>query len=218
LSENIAIIDYGSGNLKSAQKALLRAGNELETPPNIIVSSNPEIILKADRIVLPGVGSFADCKQGLLSIEGIEEILIERVIKQGVPFLGICVGMQLMADFGEEKGKHKGLGWISGTVKKIAPKDSKLKIPHMGWNELIFKQKHVLLKNIDNGKNGQHAYFVHSYHFEANEKQDIIATCDYGGDITAMIAKDNMVGVQFHPEKSQALGLKLLENFLRWQT
>ncbi len=217
MSENIAIIDYGSGNIKSAYKALVRAGWQLEKAPNIVASNNPEIIAKADRIVLPGVGSFADCKRGLLSINGIEEILNERIIKQQVPFLGICVGMQLMADFGEEKGKHKGLGWISGVVKKIKPNDKSLRIPHMGWNTLNLHNQHKLLENIRLGESGQHAYFVHSYHFEVTHPKNIIATSDYGGDITAMIAQDNMVGVQFHPEKSQSLGLTLLENFLRWQ-
>lgn len=217
MSETIAIIDYGSGNIKSAQKALVRAAKQLNAEPEIIVSNDAEIIAKADRLVLPGVGAFADCRQGLFAIEGIEEILNQRIIKQGVPFFGICVGMQLMADFGEEKGKHKGLGWIGGNVKKITPFDNSLKIPHMGWNELSFKQAHPLLKNISTEKKSQHAYFVHSYHFEVNNSQDVIATCNYGGEIVALIAKDNMAGSQFHPEKSQRLGLTLLENFLRWK-
>ncbi len=227
MAENIIIIDYGSGNLRSAQKALARAAQNLTNPPNIIISNRGEEILRGDRIVLPGVGAFADCKKGLLAIDNIEEILNERIIKQSVPFLGICVGMQLMADYGEEKGRHKGLGWIGGAVKKIVPNDNNLKIPHMGWNTLnLFlnerektsaNQPHPLLNNIKLGENGLHAYFVHSYHFEVNNNDNLVATSDYGGQITAMIAKDNMVGVQFHPEKSQHLGLTLLENFLRWK-
>ncbi len=217
MTRNIVIIDYGSGNLRSAQKALQKATKNLDLPLEIIVSNQPEVINKAERIILPGVGAFADCYEGLFSIANIGEILEQRVKCDGVPFLGICVGMQLMADAGLEKGNHKGLGWIKGEVKPIKPNDKNLKIPHMGWNTLNSNQTHELLKNIPSGKDGLHAYFVHSYHMEVENESDLIASSDYGGQITAMVGKDNIVGTQFHPEKSQKLGIILLENFLRWK-
>ncbi len=217
MSETIAIIDYGSGNLKSAQKAFQRAARESELNANIIVTSNPEIVHRADRIVLPGVGAFADCKAGLEAISGMGEALAERVISDAVPFFGICVGMQLMAERGLEKGIHQGFGWINGEVKTINPSDPALKIPHMGWNTLNFTQPHPLLDNIPDGEDGLHAYFVHSYHFETANPGELLATADYGGPITAVVGRNNMVGTQFHPEKSQVLGLTLIGNFLRWK-
>lgn len=217
MSRYIAIIDYGSGNLRSAQKALQLAAKNLDLPIEIIVSNRPEVIDKAERIVLPGVGAFADCYDGLFSIADIGSILEQRIIKQGLPFLGICVGMQLMAETGHEKGEHKGLGWIKGDVREIKPSNKSLKIPHMGWNEIIFNQDHVLLENLSDGLNGQHAYFVHSYQMQIKNQNDLLASCDYGGEITAMVGKDNIAGTQFHPEKSQKFGITILENFLRWK-
>ncbi len=217
MSQKIAIIDYGSGNLKSAQKAFQRAAREGEIEADIVVTSDPEIVHQADRIVLPGVGAFADCRAGLEALSGMDEALEERVISDAVPFFGICVGMQLMAEQGLEKGTHQGFGWIKGEITTITPTDPALKIPHMGWNTLNFTQSHPLLENISDGEDGLHAYFVHSYHFETANQQDLLATTDYGGPITAMVGRNNMVGTQFHPEKSQVLGLTLIANFLRWK-
>lgn len=208
----IALIDYGSGNLASAAKALARAAEG--TKYEIVTTADPDAIRTAERIVLPGVGAFADCMQGLSSIPGMVPTLREKVLKQGAPFLGICVGMQLLATVGKEFGDHLGLGWIAGEVVKIAPSDPSLKIPHMGWNELAIVQKHALLNGIDNGA---HAYFVHSYHFVPALPDDLVATTDYGQTLTAIIANENIAGTQFHPEKSQATGLKLLSNFLSWK-
>jgi glutamine amidotransferase len=208
----IALIDYGSGNLASAAKALARAAEG--TKYEIVTTAYPDAIRTAERIVLPGVGAFADCMQGLSSIPGMVPTLREKVLKQGAPFLGICVGMQLLATVGKEFGDHLGLGWIAGEVVKIAPSDPSLKIPHMGWNELAIVQKHALLNGIDNGA---HAYFVHSYHFVPALPDDLVATTDYGQTLTAIIANENIAGTQFHPEKSQATGLKLLSNFLSWK-
>jgi glutamine amidotransferase len=203
-----ALIDYGSGNLRSAEKALARAGAD------VTVTSDPAIVARAERIVLPGVGAFADCMAGVKSIPGMVEALEDAVLKQGRPFLGICVGMQLLADVGREFGDHPGLGWIAGEVVRLAPSDTTLKIPHMGWNELILREPHSLLAGIETGA---HAYFVHSYEFRAASSADVLATTDYGGPVTAMIARGNIAGTQFHPEKSQAVGLKLLANFLAWK-
>jgi glutamine amidotransferase len=216
VSETIAIIDYGSGNLKSAAKAFERAASALASMPKISVTNDPETIRRADRIVLPGVGAFADCRAGLMAVPGLADMLQERVIGGGVPFLGICVGMQLMAEKGMEKGEHAGLGWIPGAVRLIEPKDPNLKIPHMGWNTLTFTQKHPIFDNIKDGPDGQHAYFVHSYHLAATDPKTVLATAEYGMTITAAVGRDNMVGTQFHPEKSQKFGLTLIENFLRW--
>ena len=207
----VALIDYGSGNLRSAEKALARAALEHETGHEIRVTDDPRLVLGAERIVLPGVGAFADCMRGVAAIDGMTEALVEAVIAQARPFLGICVGMQLMARVGREFGDTKGLGWIDGEVVRLAPKDPALKIPHMGWNELRFLRPHPVSEGI---ADGAHAYFVHSFEFRAAEH--VLATTDYGGPITAMIARDNLVGTQFHPEKSQAVGLRLLANFLRW--
>jgi glutamine amidotransferase len=206
-----ALIDYGSGNLASAAKALSRAAGG---KGDIITTADPEVVMDAERIVLPGVGAFADCMNGLSSIPGMVEALREKVLKQGSPFLGICVGMQLLATVGVEFGRHAGLGWIAGEVVKIAPSDRELKIPHMGWNELKLLQDHPLLKGIEQGA---HAYFVHSFQFVPALPEDLIATTDYGGPLTAMVGNDNIAGTQFHPEKSQVTGLKLLENFLSWR-
>jgi glutamine amidotransferase len=213
---SVAIIDYGSGNLHSAQKAFEKAAASEGLTGEILVTSEPEDILAAERVVLPGVGAFGDCKDGLDATAGVLEALEEVVIRQARPFLGICVGMQLMAQRGLEHGNHAGLGWLSGTVTKIQPNDHELKIPHMGWNTLGIRRRHALLKNIPLGPDGLHAYFVHSYHFAADDAQDVIADVDYGGPITAMIGKDNIAGTQFHPEKSQTLGLALIANFLGW--
>jgi len=208
-----ALIDYGSGNLRSAAKAFERASREAGLAADIKVTSDAKVVAAADRIVLPGVGAFADCKRGLMAVPGMGEALEEAVIKKSRPFLGICVGMQLMATRGLEFTVTEGLGWIPGEVVAIAPKDKSLKIPHMGWNELRIVRAHPMLAGI---KNGDHAYFVHSYRFAAVANADVWASVDYGGPITAAIGRDNLFGVQFHPEKSQATGLMLIANFLRW--
>ena len=214
---NTVIIDYGSGNLHSAHKAFERAATEAKLKDKIIVSAKPEDVEKADRIVLPGVGAFKDCRNGLLAVNGMEEALRAQVIGKARPFLGICVGMQLMATRGLEHETTKGLGWIAGDVKPIAPSDPTLKIPHMGWNTITPNAQHALLDGIQTGDKGLHAYFVHSYHMQCTLPEDVVATTDYGGPVTAMIAYENMVGTQFHPEKSQALGLAFITNFLRWK-
>jgi glutamine amidotransferase len=208
---DVALIDYGSGNLRSAEKALARAAGE--SGQRIVVTSDPDVVTRAERIVLPGVGAFGDCMQGLSSIDGMIATLDEAVHRRGVPFLGICVGMQLLADVGHEFGENKGLGWVGGEVVKLEPDDPSLKIPHMGWNELTVVCPHPLLEGIGEHP---HAYFVHSYEFRARDAADVVATTDYGGAISAMIARGNIGGTQFHPEKSQAVGLTLLANFLRW--
>lgn len=211
------IIDYGSGNLHSAHKAFERAATDNKIKGEIIVSSKAEDVATADRIVLPGVGAFKDCSNGLLAVEGMRETLQQRVIAGGFPFLGICVGMQLLATRGLEHEITPGLGWVAGDVVKIAPQDPNLKIPHMGWNTLNVHSPHALLSGIDTGPSGLHAYFVHSYHLQAALPEDVIATADYSGPVTAMVGYENIAGTQFHPEKSQALGLKLIANFLRWK-
>jgi imidazole glycerol-phosphate synthase subunit HisH len=207
-----ALIDYGSGNLASAAKALARAG--AGTGHEIVTTADPEIVRGAERIVLPGVGAFADCMNGLSAVPGMVEVLREKVLRHGAPFLGICVGMQLLATVGREFGDHAGLGWIAGEVVKITPSDPALKIPHMGWNELKPVRKHALLEGIADGTN---VYFVHSFQLKPALEEDLLATVDYGGALTAMVSNENIAGTQFHPEKSQAMGLKLLENFLRWK-
>jgi imidazole glycerol phosphate synthase, glutamine amidotransferase subunit len=208
-----ALIDYGSGNLRSAEKALARAAQERGIAAEIAVTADPAIAAKADHIVLPGVGAFADCMGGLTALPGMVEALREAVLVKKVPFLGICVGMQLLASVGREFGDHKGLNWISGEVVRMTPADPDLKIPHMGWNELRILKDHPVFAGIETGA---HAYFVHSFLFRAADKSHLIATTDYGGAVTAAIARDNIVGTQFHPEKSQATGLALLGNFLAW--
>lgn len=213
----VAVIDYGSGNLHSAAKALERASREGGTNAKIVVTNDPDYVRRAERIVLPGVGAFADCKSGLDAVSGMVAALNEAVLKKGKPFFGICVGMQLLAERGLEHGISNGLGWLRGEVDRITPSDSSLKIPHMGWNTLRMKRKHALFEGIDLGDRGEHAYFVHSYHFKPADNADLIAEADYAGSITAAVARDNIAGSQFHPEKSQKLGLKLLANFLRWK-
>jgi len=242
------IIDYGSGNLHSALKSFERASIESGLNKTITLTNNPDDIAKADHIVLPGVGAYADCLSGLEAIDGLKEALEEAVIEKGRPFFGICVGMQLMSTEGHEHKVSKGLNWIPGLVEAIEPNDKSLKIPHMGWNTLSVYESwnetdsavacgqsealekssvvapvdnqaslHPVLKGIKIGEDGLHAYFVHSYHFTPENPAHILATTDYGGQITAMIARDNMIGTQFHPEKSQTLGLKLISNFLGWK-
>jgi len=214
MTQTVTIIDYGSGNLKSAAKAFERAARGTET--DIVVTADADAVRRADRIVLPGVGAFADCKAGLEAVPGMVEVLNERVIRGGTPFLGICVGMQLMAEEGREKGVHRGLGWIKGAIVHLEPIDPTLKVPHMGWNTLRFEKPHDLLAGIEDGPEGLHAYFVHSYHMEMGDPAALIATAEYGQRVTAAIGRDNMFGTQFHPEKSQRLGLTLIGNFLGW--
>ncbi len=216
MTETIAIIDYGSGNLRSAAKAFEREAATLDSPPAIIVTADADRVRRADRIVLPGVGAFADCRAGLYAVPGMREALEERVIRDAVPFLGICVGMQLMAARGLEKGVHEGLGWIAGDVTLLEPSDPALKVPHMGWNTMTFRQPHALLDGLVDGEDGLHAYFVHSYHLATAEPATLMATAEYGGPVTAAVGRDNLFGTQFHPEKSQTLGLALIRNFLRW--
>jgi glutamine amidotransferase len=214
---SVAIVDYGSGNLHSAAKAFERAAREAGIDQPITVTSDPAVVAKADRVVLPGVGAFADCKRGLDAVDGMGEALEEVVRRKGRPFFGICVGMQLLAERGLEYEVKEGLGWIAGEVDRITPSDPNLKIPHMGWNTLNVKRTHPLLDGLAFGPDGKHAYFVHSYQFKASNRDDLVADADYGGPVTAVVARDNIVGTQFHPEKSQKLGLALIANFLKWQ-
>ncbi len=213
----VAIIDYGSGNLRSATKAFERAAREAGFDAEIDLTADAGRVATADRIVLPGVGAYADCRAGLDAASGMVEALEQAVIRGGRPFLGICVGMQLMAERGLEKTVTRGLGWIEGDVREMTPSDPSLKIPQIGWNTIHVKHPHRLLDGIATGEDGLHAYFVHSYQFDTTRPEDLVAFTDYGGEVTAIIARDNMVGTQFHPEKSQALGLALIGNFLRWK-
>jgi glutamine amidotransferase len=212
----VALIDYGSGNLHSAGKALERAARESGTNKTVLVTADPDVVRRADRIVLPGVGAYADCRRGLDAVPGMVEALTEAVLERGHPFLGICVGLQLLASRGLEHGVTEGLGWIEGDVVKIAPSDPALKIPHMGWNSLNLVRPHPLFEGIATGADGLDAYYVHSYHLKAANPAEVIATSDYGSTITAVVGRDNIAGTQFHPEKSQRLGLALLANFLKW--
>ena len=214
---SVALIDYGSGNLHSAAKAFERAAAEAHSSDTILVTSDPETVRRAERIVLPGVGAFADCRRGLDAVPGMVEALTQAVRRDGRPFLGICVGMQLMATRGLEHETTPGLDWIGGDVAPIEPADPALKIPHMGWNTLEARRTHPLLQGLTTGATGLHAYFVHSYALEAADPADVVATTDYGGAVTAVVGRDNMAGTQFHPEKSQTLGLRLIANFLRWR-
>jgi len=215
--QRVAIIDYGSGNLHSAAKAFERAARESGIDAEIALTADPKYVSSADRIVLPGVGAFADCKRGLEAVPGMRYALEEAVRAKGRPFLGICVGMQLMATRGLEFQTTQGLDWIPGEVRAIEPNDPTLKIPHMGWNTLSVINPHPLLADIPTGPDGLHAYFVHSFHFVPEDRASIVAETDYGAPVTAMIAAENLAGTQFHPEKSQTLGLKLIGNFLTWK-
>jgi len=210
----VAIIDYGSGNLRSAAKAFERAAAEEGISARIEVTNEPESVARADRVVLPGVGAFADCRRGLAAVPGLEAALRETAIARVRPFLGICLGMQLMADRGREFETVSGLGWIAGEVVPIEPCDAALKIPHMGWNQIEPRTPHPLLQGLGAGA---HAYFVHSYHFRLANPADLVAVTDYGGPLTAIIGYGNLAGTQFHPEKSQEAGLRLIGNFLRWR-
>jgi len=210
----ITIIDYGSGNLRSAAKAFERSASEAGLKTQVVVTDDPSVVAKADRIVLPGVGAFKDCREGLMALDGMSDALEEAVIKRAVPFFGICVGMQLMSTRSLEYGETAGFDWIAGDVSPINPSDKTLKIPHMGWNELNIEGDHELLNGL---KNGDHVYFVHSYQVALKNSKQLLASVDYAGSITAMIGRDNMIGTQFHPEKSQEAGLRLISNFLQWK-
>ncbi|AVT79192.1 imidazole glycerol phosphate synthase subunit HisH [Rhodopseudomonas palustris] len=214
---SVAIIDYGSGNLHSAAKAFERAARTMETPEPILVTRDPDQVFRADRVVLPGVGAFADCRKGLDSIDGMVQALNETVRVKARPFFGICVGMQLMATRGKEHVTTDGLNWIAGDVVKIAPNREDLKIPHMGWNTLDQVREHPVLDRLPLGSKGLHAYFVHSFHLAAEQEGDVLARADYGGPVTAVVGKDTAIGTQFHPEKSQRFGLALISNFLKWK-
>jgi len=215
--QRLVIINYGSGNLHSAAKAFERAARESDADVHIAVSDSAAQVAAADRIVLPGVGAFADCRRGVDAVPGLYEALEIAVRGKGRPFLGICVGMQLMAERGLEFRITQGFGWIKGDVKVIEPSDPGLKIPHMGWNTLDVVNPHPLLASIKTGPEGLHAYFVHSFHLAAAERGVVVAETDYGGPVTAMVGADNIAGTQFHPEKSQTLGLQLISNFLKWR-
>ena len=213
----VAIIDYGSGNLRSALKAVERAAMESGRTTPVVLTDRAEVVAAAERIVLPGVSAFADCMAGLAALDGMVAALNDAVISRGTPFLGICVGMQLMAERGLEHGSHAGLGWIEGEVVKLAPADPALKIPHMGWNDLTLSPsgaRHPVLAGMAAAAD---VYFVHSYHFRPADPAAVLATVDYGGAVTAIVGRDNMIGTQFHPEKSQQAGLRFIANFLDWQ-
>lgn len=213
----VAIIDYGSGNLRSATKAFERAAREAGIAAEIELTSDADRVATADRIVLPGVGAYADCRAGLDAVPGMVAAVEEAATAKGRPFLGICVGMQLMSERGLEKTVTRGFGWIAGDVKEIAPSDPSLKIPQIGWNTIHVKHSHPLFAGIPTGETGLHAYFVHSYHLDATRGDQVLAVTDYGGPVTAAVVDGNRAGTQFHPEKSQTLGLALIANFLRWK-
>lgn len=217
----IALIDYGAGNLHSAGKALTRALDEIGVTGHVVLGANPDEVAEADRIVLPGDGAYRDCREHLAEVDGLEEVLQEQVRVKGRPFLGICVGMQLLSEVGEERGETKGLGWIPGRVVALDPKSPTLasrhlKVPHMGWNTLRKTGDHPVLDGLPFGEDGLHAYFLHSYHLLPSDPADLLATADYGGAVSAIVGRDTVIGTQFHPEKSQKLGIALLANFLRW--
>ena len=214
---SVAIIDYGSGNLHSAAKAFERAARGMENPEKIVVTRDPDTVFRADRIVLPGVGAFADCRKGLDSLNGMVDAMTEAVRDKARPFFGICVGMQLLATQGKEYVTTPGLDWISGDVEKIVPRDENLKIPHMGWNTLDLVREHPVLEKLPLGDKGRHAYFVHSYQLKPANENDVLARAEYGGPLTAIVGRDTVIGTQFHPEKSQRFGLALISNFLKWK-
>ncbi len=217
MPETVAIVDYGSGNLRSAEKAFARAAAETGQFATIVVTSDANVVRASDRIVLPGVGAFGDCMAGLAAIDGMANALDEAVIKRGVPFFGICVGMHLMAETGYEHGEHTGLGWLPGAVKPLKLSDKALKIPHMGWNTVQLTETggtHPVARTLCAD---DHAYFVHSYQMLLDEPDALLGSADHGGPVTAIVSRDNMVGTQFHPEKSQAVGLKLISAFLEWR-
>lgn len=213
----VAIIDYGSGNLKSVAKAFERAVSDMGSSIHVDVTSDAKAVLAADHIVLPGVGAYADCRRGLDAVAGMVDALDEAVQHKARPFLGVCVGMQLLSTRGLEKSTTNGLNWIEGDVREMKPSDPALKIPQIGWNTIELKHDHPVFNDIATGEHGLHAYFVHSYMFDVKNSADVLATTSYGGSVTAAIARDNIVGTQFHPEKSQRLGLKLITNFLKWK-
>lgn len=212
----VAIIDYGSGNLRSAEKAMARAVRDGGLDARVVVTSDADEVRRAERIVLPGVGAFADCMKGLRAVDGMVDALTDAVRRRGVPFLGICVGMQLMATRGLEHGVHEGLDWIAGDVVRMTPGDPALKIPHMGWNTLRVVSAHPVLAHLSDAAE-PHAYFVHSYCLRAASRSDVLVEADYGVAFAAAVGYENMIGTQFHPEKSQAVGLQLLQNFVRWR-
>ena len=213
MTEKIVIIDYGSGNLRSASKALEHVVDKFSVSKAVVVTNDPDVVIKADRILLPGVGAFEDCKNGLVALDGMIDALTEAIKKRGRPFLGVCVGMQLLAEEGQENGSHVGLGWIPGRVIGLKTHDKSLKVPHMGWNELKVVSTHPILNGIPNDG---HVYFVHSYQMQCTDLKNIIAKTDYGSEISAVVGLDNIVGTQFHPEKSQKNGLHILHNFIHW--
>ena len=216
--QTVAIIDYGSGNLHSALKAFERAARETGIDgTRIVLTADPDVVASADRIVLPGVGAYADCRAGLDAVPGMVEAMTGAVKREGKPFLGICVGMQLLASRGLEYVETPGLGWIPGDVGPIRPSDPALKVPHMGWNTLSAVRPHALFEGIPTGERGLHAYFVHSFALTPAHPDDTVMRAEYGGPVTAAVARDNVAGMQFHPEKSQHLGLALIANFLRWR-
>ena len=213
---SVAIVDYGSGNLHSAAKAFERAAHDSGLDQPIVVTRDPDKVASADRVVLPGVGAFADCRRGLNAVDGMVAALEDAVRKQGRPFFGICVGMQLLAERGREYEVTQGLGWIAGEVDRIKPSDPDLKIPHMGWNTLNVARPHPVLDGLTLGADGLHDYFVHSFALRPADQTDLVAEAEYGGAVTAIVGRDNIFGTQFHPEKSQKLGLALITNFLKW--
>lgn len=213
----IALIDYGAGNLRSASKAFEHALAQIGSSAEVAVTTDPDMVARAERIVLPGDGAFADCRRNLDIIPGMTEAIDVAINRDGRPFLGICVGMQLLATRGIEHGVTPGLDRIAGEIRAIEPADPALKVPHMGWNTLTAWRDHPLLEGISLGPEGWHAYFLHSFHLVAEEPNDVVAVADYGGEVTAIVARDNVAGTQFHPEKSQRLGLALIANFLKWK-
>lgn len=213
----IALVDYGAGNLHSAGKGLERALADSGLTGTVDITADADRVRTADRIVLPGDGAFRDCREQLAGVSGLADALEEAVRHKGRPFFGICVGMQLLADVGEEHGETAGLGWLKGRVKHLEPNDSRLKIPHMGWNNVIRRSAHPVLDGLPLGPDGLHAFFLHAYHYVSDSPEDVLAIAEYGGPVTAAVAKDNIFGTQFHPEKSQTLGRAIFANFLRWK-